>query len=61
MEEKVTKTRKEKKMFDKKSLSIMRVAKVTKGGKRLRFSTVVVVGDRHGTVGVALVRGADVK
>lgn len=61
MEEKVTKTRKEKKMFDKKSLPIMRVAKVTKGGKRLRFSTVVVVGDRHGTVGVALGRGADVR
>lgn len=52
---------KERTGFDKKSLPIRRVAKVTKGGKRLRFSTVVVVGDRKGTVGVALGRGADVK
>ncbi len=51
----------EKKAFDKKSLPIRRVAKVTKGGKKLRFSTVVVVGDRNGTVGVALGRGGDVR
>lgn len=51
----------EKKAFDKKSLPIRRVAKVTKGGKKLRFSTVVVVGDRNGTVGVALGKGADVR
>lgn len=61
MEEKFVKNNKERKIYDKKSLPIRRVAKVTKGGKRLRFSTVVVVGDRHGTVGVALGRGADVK
>lgn len=51
----------ERKIYDKKSLAIRRVAKVTKGGKRLRFSTVVVVGDRNGTVGVALGRGDDVR
>ncbi len=47
--------------YDKKILPIRRVAKVTKGGRRLRFSTVVVVGDRKGSVGVALGRGSDVK
>lgn len=47
--------------YDKKALPIRRVAKVTKGGRRLRFSTVVVVGDRKGSVGVALGRGTDVK
>lgn len=47
--------------FEKKALPVRRVAKVTKGGKRLRFSTVVVVGDKKGSVGVALGRGADVK
>ena len=51
----------ENRMYDKKALPVRRVAKVTKGGKRLRFSTVVVVGDRKGSVGVALGRGADVK
>ncbi len=51
----------ERREFDKKSLPIRRVAKVTKGGKRLRFSTIVIVGDHNGRVGVGLGRGADVK
>lgn len=51
----------ERSKYDKKALPIRRVAKVTKGGRRLRFSTVVVVGDRKGSVGVALGRGPDVK
>jgi len=53
--------RKEKRSYDKKALPVRRVAKVTRGGRRLRFSTVVVVGDRKGSVGVALGRGSDVK
>jgi len=61
MEEKKFKKNREKRVFDKKTLPVRRVAKVTKGGKKLRFSTVVVVGDRSGTVGVALGRGADVR
>lgn len=61
MEEKKFKKNREKKVFEKKALPVRRVAKVTKGGKKLRFSTVVVVGDRNGTVGVALGRGADVR
>jgi small subunit ribosomal protein S5 len=42
-------------------VSFRRVAKVTAGGKRLRFSSMVVVGDRKGSVGIALGRGADRK
>lgn len=61
MDEKIFKKNREKKVFDKKTLPVRRVAKVTKGGKKLRFSTIVVVGDRNGTVGVALGRGADVR
>ncbi|MHC1716478.1 MAG: ribosomal protein S5 [Candidatus Dojkabacteria bacterium] len=61
MEDGYNKNRNERKMYEKRTLPVRRVAKVTKGGKRLRFSTVVVVGDRAGTVGVALGRGADVK
>ncbi|MDD2578081.1 MAG: 30S ribosomal protein S5 [Candidatus Dojkabacteria bacterium] len=52
---------KKRKSYDSKALPVRRVAKVTKGGRRLRFSTVVVVGDRKGSVGVALGRGSDVK
>lgn len=51
----------ERSKYDKKALPIRRVAKVTKGSRRLRFSTVVVAGDRKGSVGVALGRGSDVK
>ena len=61
MDDRQTYNRGERKEFDKKSLPVRRVAKVTKGGKRLRFSTVVVVGDHNGRVGVGLGRGADVK
>lgn len=42
-------------------VSFRRVAKVTAGGKRLRFSAMVVVGDKKGMVGIALGRGADRK
>ena len=48
-------------MYDKKTVSIRRVAKVTKGGKRLRFSAMVIVGDHNGSVGVGLGRGSDTR
>ena len=47
--------------FDSKAVSIRRVAKSTSGGKRLRFSAMVVVGDKNGTVGVALGQGVDTR
>ena len=52
---------KERPSYDKKTVSIRRVAKVTRGGKRLRFSAMVVVGDHSGAVGVGLGRGVDTK
>ena len=40
-------------------ISLRRVAKVTAGAKRLRFSAVVAVGDSKGGIGLALSHGAD--
>jgi small subunit ribosomal protein S5 len=51
--------KKEYKGYDMKTISVRRVAKVNQGGKRLRFSAMVVVGDKKGRVGIGLGRGAD--
>jgi len=45
-------TRREESEFDKKLVEVRRVAKVVKGGRTLRFSALVVIGNRKGLVGV---------
>ncbi|MBN1331302.1 30S ribosomal protein S5 [Candidatus Dojkabacteria bacterium] len=47
--------------YDSRIVSIRRVTRVYKGGKRMRLSTVVVVGDKKGNVGIGVGKGADVK
>jgi small subunit ribosomal protein S5 len=43
---------KEDNPFEEKVVTINRVTKVTKGGRRFRFAAVVVIGDKKGRVGL---------
>lgn len=50
----------EKKEFEEKIVQVNRVSKKTKGGNRISFSVLIVVGDGMGRVGVGLGRAPDV-
>ena len=47
--------------FVKKVIAISRVNKVTKGGKRLNFRAVIVIGDKKGIVGLGIAKARDIK
>nr|YP_009162677.1 30S ribosomal protein S5 [Pseudo-nitzschia multiseries]AKT26078.1 30S ribosomal protein S5 [Pseudo-nitzschia multiseries]UBA15568.1 ribosomal protein S5 [Pseudo-nitzschia multiseries] len=46
--------------FAERLIKISRVSKVTKGGKKLSFRAVVVIGDEKGKVGVGVAKADDV-
>ncbi len=49
------------KEFEEKVISVSRVSKKTKGGNKMGFSILMVVGDRKGRVGVGLGKSKDVQ
>src|SRR3990170_6810381 len=47
--------------YDEKVIQVSRVSKKTKGGNKIGFSVLVVVGDRKGQVGVGLGKSPEVQ
>lgn len=52
--------REETDSIQSKTISINRVTKVVKGGRTMRFTALVVVGDGNGSVGLGLGKAAEV-
>ena len=50
----------EAKEFEEKVLQVKRVSKKVKGGNKIGFSVLVIIGDRNGRVGVGLGKAPDV-
>lgn len=51
---------KEESGFEEKTVAIKRVSKTVKGGRNMRFSALVVVGDKNGKVGAGTGKATEV-
>lgn len=49
------------KEFEERVVQIDRVSRTVKGGKRMRFRVLVVVGNRKGRVGMGIGKGTDIQ
>ena len=56
-----TETKREPQEFEEKVIQVSRVSKKTKGGNKMGFSVLMVVGDKKGRVGVGLGKAKDVQ
>jgi small subunit ribosomal protein S5 len=52
--------RREEQLYEEKIVKISRISKTVKGGKRVRFSALVVIGDGKGKFGYGLGKSAEV-
>jgi small subunit ribosomal protein S5 len=59
LQEKRSEVREEKE-FESKTVELSRVTRVTKGGKRMRFRSLILIGDKKGRIGYGVAKGADV-
>ena len=57
---KTNRTKKEETNWQERVIQIRRVSKVVKGGKKLSFRAIVVVGNERGQVGVGVGKASDV-
>ncbi len=49
-----------KDLFEKRVVQIKRISKTTKGGRNMRFSALVVIGDKNGRVGFGMGKSIEV-
>lgn len=52
--------RHEEKEFDDRVIEIARISRVVKGGRRIRFRALIVIGDRKGRVGMGVAKANEV-